>query len=240
MMTTRLAKTAYTILAMLSALAVIAPAQAQMLQGRVYKDDQITRISRPASAQLGGSFSAAPPAARIARPVAALGAGAVPGLVDTAAFASALSGRADTSRFGLGVVKSAAFAAPPPRNFDLGAERGSKEMVLAWERWHKQLSEAIYSRWSAVARSPGRATMRVTVYSDRRIAATIVDSDGGPRFEGELLGAVDGLNGNPGLTFPAKSQRKQVSFEADYIAARNVKPGYSWVKNDYERVRESW
>jgi hypothetical protein len=54
------------------------------------------------------------------------------------------------------------------------------------------------------------------------------------------MSAISSLNGNPGLTFPAKSQRNSVSFEADYVAGANVQPGYSWVKNDYEKVRENY
>jgi hypothetical protein len=138
------------------------------------------------------------------------------------------------------VVKTDDFKAPPPKNFDLGAERNSREMVLAWERWHKQLSEAIYTRWSARAQTPGQASARVTVTSSRRITASILRSTGGPEFDMDLTDAIVGLDGNAGLTFPAKSQRKQVTFEADYIAARNVRPGYSWVKNDYERVRQDY
>lgn len=130
--------------------------------------------------------------------------------------------------------------AKAPKNFDIGAERGSKEMVLAWERWHRQLSGAIYERWQRVAQDAGRATLRVTVTKDHRIFAQVVRCDGGPAFEDQIMSAISSLNGNPGLTFPAKSERNQVSFEADYIAASNIRPGYSWVKNDYEKVRENY
>jgi hypothetical protein len=48
------------------------------------------------------------------------------------------------------------------------------------------------------------------------------------------------LNGNPGLTFPSQSERQSVSFEADYVAATDIKPGYSWVKNDYEHIQHGY
>src|SRR6185437_7563254 len=58
-----------------------------------------------------------------------------------------------------------------PQNFDLGADRNSREMVLAWERWHHQLTKAIYTRWRAVNRTHGHALMRITVTRDLHITA---------------------------------------------------------------------
>lgn len=156
--------------------------------------------------------------------------------IDATAFAAPLTPR--TSPLD-GVVDTNEFA-KAPKNFDIGAERGSREMTLAWERWHKALSQAIYTRWQNMAQDPGRATVRITVTSNRQIHAQVLRSTGGPAFDAVVLAAIESLNSNPGLTFPAKSQRQQVSFEADYIAASNVTPGYSWVKNDYEKVRQEY
>jgi hypothetical protein len=138
-----------------------------------------------------------------------------------------------------GNVNSNDFA-QPPKNFDIGADRGSREMVLAWERWHHQLSQAIYERWQRVAQDPGKATIRVTVTRDHHISAQVLNCNGAPSFQGEIMLAINSLEGNPGLTFPLKSERQQVSFEADYIAATDVKPGFSWVKNDYEHVKDQY
>ncbi len=138
-----------------------------------------------------------------------------------------------------GVVDNNDFA-QAPKNFDIGAERGSREMMLAWEKWHKQLSEAIYTRWQRIARDPGRATIRITVTRSHHVSYIVLNSHGGPEFEGSIVEAIQSIDGNPGLNFPAKSERNQVSFEADYVAASNVRPGYSWVKNDYEKVKEQY
>jgi hypothetical protein len=211
---------------------------AKVLQGNIQQDDYLHRLNRPAdggTAPLQGGASST----RIQRPMSSPGLSGGAGLVDTAAFAP-LTGMAGTNGpLRSGLVDSGAFSAPP-KNFDLGAERESREMVLAWERWHKQLSAIIYKRWSERADSPGRATVRVTVTRDRRLTATIMNSDGGPSFNAGLMDAMEGLDGNPGLTFPAKSNRPKVSFEADYVAGRNVNPGYSWIKNDYEKVRQEF
>lgn len=220
----------------MGAVACLPAARAEFLQGSVTKDDAIMRINRPTGQPLQGEANVN----RIARPAPSFTAqAAVPGFVDTSAFAP-LAGRANQTAFNAGVVKSDAFKVPPPKKFDLGAEAGSKELVLAWERWHKQLSEAIYSRWSSRAREAGQASVRVEVTKNRTIRATILTSTGSEDFNEVLMDSISGLNGNPGLTFPTKSRRDRVAFEADYIAARNVRPGYSWVKNDYERVRDSW
>lgn len=171
---------------------------------------------------------------RISRAPAALRGSAV----DSSAFAgTAESGR--TSPLSGGVVDSSPFA-QPPKNFDIGAERGSREMVLAWEKWHHQLSQAIYERWQRIARDPGKATIKLTVTRDRHISAQVINSHGGPAFEAEIMEAILSLDGNPGLTFPSKSQRNVVSFDADYIAGSDVTPGYSWVKNDYEKVHQDY
>jgi hypothetical protein len=196
----------------------------------------MTRLTRPSTNQ-APSFDGPPVAPpRRLRPLSDLRAST--GLVDTASFKPELTGQAREDDTRLGIVQKDDFKLP--RGFDLGAERNSRELTLAWERWHKQFSQAIYERWSSVADEPGRATVRVTVDRNRQIQIAFLDSNGSRRFERKLRDVIESLNGNMGLTFPSKSQRAQVSFEADYIAAHNVTPGYSWVKNDYEKVRENY
>lgn len=213
------------------------PAHAEVLQGSVTKTGIMMRLARPGSADMPGvDGPPLAPAIRLTRPTANLQSS--PGIVDTAAFKPALSGQAREDELRLGVVKPDEFQLP--RGFDLGAERGSRELTLAWEKWHKQFSQAIYDRWSSAADEPGRATVRVTVNKDRQVTVAFMNSNGSRRFDRKLESVIAGLSGNPGLTFPSKSQRSVVSFEADYIAAHNVTPGYSWVKDDYEKVRQHY
>jgi hypothetical protein len=201
-----------------------ASASAEVLKGGVKEEN--LRLAPSGRPQSGGADL------RIHRVPRALEGSAV----DANSFAQPLAANSDPLS---GVVDDNAFA-QPPKGFDIGAERNSKEMMLAWERWHKQLSEAIYTRWQRIARDAGKATLRITITRDRRITAQVLNCHGGPEFQDTILEAVASLEGNPGLTFPAKSQRQHVSFEADYIAASHVKPGFSWVKNDYERVRQDY
>ncbi|HEY9775462.1 MAG TPA: hypothetical protein V6C81_16970 [Planktothrix sp.] len=221
----------------LSSALTVSAAQAKVLQGNVEQED--TRLSRPSSDQSG---NAQEDGLRIERPMPAV---APPikrmnGLLDASAFSRPLSGNVNDNGGKLGLLQPAQFGTIPANKFDLGADRGSKELVLAWEKWHHQLSGVIYQRWSEVASVPGEATLRVTVSRNRQLTVVMVHSSGSPAFDTVLLTTVQSLNGNPGLTFPAKSERNSVTFEADYVAATDIQPGYSWVKNDYEKVRENY
>jgi hypothetical protein len=165
---------------------------------------------------------------------------ALTGLVDTGAFSRPLQGNATDNGGKLGLLSPAQFGDIPNNKFDLGAERGDRQLVLAWEAWHHQLSQAIYRRWSEVANRPGAATVKIVVYNNRQMVPVMVRSSGNPAFDRDLIASIMSLNGNPGLSFPSRSQRTQVTFEADYVAASNIRPGFSWVKNDYERVHDSY
>lgn len=234
-----------SILKLLPALLLIAnvgflnqPASAaELLRGRVERADENTRVQRPGS--MGDRLPGKVETTRLQRAEPMEAPNFRAGLVDTNAFRQPLAGRAQDDGVRLGLLKPNDFANLPSK-FDVGAERGSKEMVLAWERWHKQLSEAIYTRWSEMADTPGRATIRLTVTKNLQVIPVIVSSSGSGRFDRGLLEAINSLNGNPGLNFPRKSQRDKVEFETDYVAATDVKSGYSWVKNDFEKVRESY
>jgi hypothetical protein len=218
--------------------------QAETLQGEVESQSQLFRIT-PSNNQP----PATAPDFRIGRPLTGTvgGTGLNGNVVDSTAFNAPLTGSVNGAGTN-GVVQSGQFAAAPPqqqslptaRNFDLGADAGSKELVLAWERWHQQLSKVIYERWTQRADCPGVATVRVTVTRDHQIHAEVLDSHGRSDFVAGLMDAIEGINGNPGLTFPVGSQRQTVSYEADYIAGHNVTPGYSWVHNDYEVVHQNY
>jgi hypothetical protein len=161
------------------------------------------------------------------------------GMIDTHA-GNPFQGRATNDDVKLGLLKPADFGSIPNTKFDLGAERGSKELTLAWEAWHHQLSHAVYLRWGQMASVPGQATLKILVTKDRHITPMMVHSSGNPEFDRGLMAAVRSLDGNPGLTFPSQSERSQVSLEADYIAATDIQPGFSWVKNDYEHVNQGY
>jgi hypothetical protein len=219
------------------------PVQSEVLQGRIEHEHEILRLAPP---QAGPPGQPGTPAGnqghslRISREALAPLLNSQSPMVDPTAFSQPLAGRADQNDVRLGVLKPNQFALPPQNKFDIGAERGSREMMIAWERWHHQLSEAIYQRWSERAQRPGRATLRITVTRDRHIIPKLVGSAATPEFNDVLIGAIMSLDHNPGLAFPSKSVRQEVSFEADYIASHDVNPGFSWVKNDYEKIHQQY
>ncbi|MCA9802084.1 MAG: TonB C-terminal domain-containing protein [Cyanobacteria bacterium HKST-UBA02] len=209
---------------------------AQTLEGGVSKSDSVMRLARPVSGAVQDTSDSMPPVApprRIARAPLASGTG----LVDTSAFAP-LAARVSRDNNRLGVASPAQF--DTPRGFDLGAEANERELKLAWDRWHQQLSKTIYDNWSRAADEPGKATLRVTVTRNRTISIDVLRTSGSRSFDRTLIDVIQALSGNPGLTFPTGSQRQQVSFEADYMAASDVTPGYTWVKNDVETVRQRY
>jgi hypothetical protein len=207
----------------------------EVLQGEIQKDGELMRIQRPDATQNGATDDL-----RIERMPQMAPQRPQSGLVDTSAFSAPLKGNAQENGATLGLMKPGQFGSIPNSKFDLGAERGSKEMVLAWERWHKQLSQAIYARWSQTASVPGSCTLRLTITRQRTIQVMVVRPSGNPIFDEGLMQAILSLNGNPGLTFPSQSQRQYVALESDYVAGHNIDPGYSWVKDDYEKVHENY
>lgn len=222
-----------------SMVSVLVPVYSRTLQGNVSEEDLMPRLARPTEA-VGGNQPEG--ALRLRRPsmAASVSGDGLKGIVDRTAFGSPLRGRVDDNGGRLGVLEPAQFDSLPNSKFDLGAERGSRELTLAWEAWHKQLSREIYSRWSDVAALPGQATLRITVTRQHTITPHLVRSSGNPEFDRVLIETVMSLNGNPGLTFPAKSERNHVSFEADYLASTNIQPGFSWVRNDYEHIHKDY
>ena len=129
----------------------------------------------------------------------------------------------------------------PRKIFDLGVDANSKELVLAWEKWHKQISGSLYYRtWRrlAGASTSGSATLDIEVTKSGQLTANVIDQSGSPLVEQAYLDAANSLNGNPGLAFPTGSQRDAVSFTYTYKLSPFVHPGYDWKKNDFETIRD--
>jgi len=227
-----------TVAAIICLISLGTQTQADVLKGGVEEEGSM-RLQRPSNTQNG---SAAEEPLRIQRPMPAPPINNAPmrGLVDTSAFNNPLKGKADDDDAKLGLLRPAEFGRIPNSKFDLGTERNSRELTLAWEAWHRQLSGEIYKRWQEVATLPGEATLRITVSRNHFLTPVMMHSSGNPEFDRVLVQTVLSLNGDPGLTFPAKSERQSVTFEADYVAATDIKPGFSWVKNDYEKIRHDY
>ena len=202
-------------------------ADAQVLQGGVRLDGSMARLSRPSLQSGTSDMSQQGPPVAPGRPLSGYAGGqGGGGLVGNAQFDNSASQP---------LVSNA-----DKNAFDIGADRGSKELMVAWDAWHQQLSREIYARWQELAFDRGRATMRVTVTANHHIFGQVTSSSNNPRFDATLQEVIRSLDGNPGLNFPVGSQRQQVSFVADYIADTNVQGGYSWEKGDTEKIRQNY
>jgi hypothetical protein len=129
------------------------------------------------------------------------------------------------------------------RSFDIGADRNNRELVLAWERWHKQFVATIYYRTERSCiptRAIGEARLAITVTKDHHISAQLISTRGSPVVAQCYTQGVLGLEGNPGLTFPSGSERDSVTFSYQYVQGHLPYSGYDWKHGDVETVRQEY
>lgn len=130
------------------------------------------------------------------------------------------------------------FISKDTARFDLEAEGGSKELVLAWELWHKQLARAVWIR--SRSNASGTVHYKLTVTRDHRLSIEIKSSSGSPECVAVVTRSAVSLDGHPGLTFPEGSKRDVAYDEHVFVFSPYVKPGYSWQKDDFERTYTSY
>jgi hypothetical protein len=135
-------------------------------------------------------------------------------------------------------VDPALFTATRANPYDLEAESNSKELMIAWELWHKQLSMALYRRVKVM--ESGGCVYKVTVTRDHHLSIIILKSVGSPLLREDLVNAAKSLDGNPGLSFPVGSKRQVTSDSLVLICGRNIRPGVDWNHGDVERIRLDW
>ena len=131
-----------------------------------------------------------------------------------------------------------AFAVKPADQYDLETEANSRELMLAWELWHKQLTKAVYDRSHPFA--IGACAYRITVTWNNRLNIKVLRSWGDPMVTQNVVAAAQSLDGNIGLSFPEGSHRKVASDTHVMISGPNIKPGYEWDKSDFEKVHQEW
>jgi hypothetical protein len=128
----------------------------------------------------------------------------------------------------------------PSGPFDIGDDRNSELLRVAWELWHKQVSHELWVRTrrrTEISGLEGSARATITVYRDHRILSQITEADGSPFIAQAYSQAIASLHANDGLEFPSGSQRESVSFSYKFIQARNIIPGYDWKHGDVENIR---
>lgn len=132
---------------------------------------------------------------------------------------------------------------------EMGVDGENKELVIAWERWHKAVAAAIYSRWRTYGTIPGEEKVKMTFtrkgeigaeFPDRNAFSEIYDEDEQDRkaFEENVSRTLRSLNHDPVLAFPEKSQRQKVVLQSLFYSHWGHGPsGYSWKRGDYEHVK---
>jgi hypothetical protein len=130
------------------------------------------------------------------------------------------------------------------------ADKNDNEMVLAWEEWHKRLCASIYHYWLMYGNIPGEGTVTLNVTREGEIDFELNDYNVNPQeqfsmeqrelFSHAINHTLQFLAHTDVLTFPEKSQRKEVTLTTRFsFTEREDGPqGYSWKKGDYERVHE--
>ncbi len=139
----------------------------------------------------------------------------------------------------------------------LDSEAESADLIIAWEAWHKRVSEAIYSNWLCHSSLPGQATCTMTFTCDRHVSVKVENVDL-PSGVGLLLAArgnygreqaleevfarqvedtVAALNNSPILAFPPGSRRTEVVEHTSFkYGIDEGGGGYTWRKGDVERI----
>lgn len=122
------------------------------------------------------------------------------------------------------------------KSFALSAE----ELGIAWEDWHKRVSHRLTRRLNkhTSAMTWGSVLARITITSDKKITAVVLNSSGSPRIPQGFLKAIESLNGSPGLLFPEKSQRDKIMFDYSFKRSLLSLPKHEWIRNDVELINQ--
>jgi hypothetical protein len=113
---------------------------------------------------------------------------------------------------------------------------GEKEKrSLSWKDWYERVCNTIYRQWILDAACPGKACVRVTVWSSRDIEARVLSftpAEGMSRdavketaFREVSLRAINSLQKTEMLDFPISPARTQVIFDLDMNRSVNGPSG---------------
>ena len=106
---------------------------------------------------------------------------------------------------------------------------------INWDEWYKRVCRVVYDNWEIDQANPGKACVRVTVWSGREIEARVLSftpAQGASRdvtretaFRETSLRAINSLEKTPVLDFPLRSNRGKIIFDLDMNRAVNGPSG---------------
>jgi hypothetical protein len=112
---------------------------------------------------------------------------------------------------------------------------GEVKKNISWEDWYKRICKVIYDEWIVDPACPGKATVRVTVWSGREIEPKILNflpAEGVTRdaakekaFREVSLRAINSLQKTEILDFPVSPSRTKVVFDLDMNRSVNGPSG---------------
>jgi hypothetical protein len=232
-------------IAVLTALLWQAPCRADdLLQGRIEQRNALTRVTRPAmpSRPSGDALDHVDPSAGHSRKAEFdLAASSVSNLLDKRAFDFNYhggGGRYDNSD-------------ESDRPLRAGAEAGDKDLIIAWEEWHRRLCAAIYHNWQIFGNVPGEGIVVLHVTREGDLDFEMKGFKVGlyeqcfpcqrEKFEQRVGSTLRLIDHTFVLNFPERSQRKEVTLGTRFkFSEQGEGPnGYTWKHGDYERITES-
>lgn len=212
------------------------------LQGRVQERNMLKRVNRPAmpSRPLGEALEHVSNAVRGHKKSGFdLTASSISNTLDKGIFdLSKPADRGDNKQ-----LKAGAGAAESKDLTD-------KDLVIAWENWHKQLCSTIYRHWLIYGNIPGEAAIALHIgrngdirfdMSDYHVDASEEFSMNQRQlFEHSIDRTLQMLERSEVLEFPARSQRQEVSLTTkfSFTESDGGPSGYTWKRGDYERVNQ--
>ena len=117
----------------------------------------------------------------------------------------------------------AALTATPQLLTQVGSVK--EKRAISWDEWYRRVCNVIYKQWILDEVCPGKACVRVTVWSSRDIEARVLSftpAEGSSRdayketgFREISLRAINSLQKTEALDFPANPSRNQVIFDLD-------------------------
>lgn len=130
------------------------------------------------------------------------------------------------------------------------ADQKDRDLMIAWDAWHKRVCEAIQRNWVAEPHIPhgdervavnitkdGRVHFHMINYHHQTTSSELFDTqrEHEIEFEAAVANTLRGIERKKVLTFPNGSLRKQVEFTARFQTDADQE-GYTWKQGDYERV----
>lgn len=206
------------------------------LQGRIEQRNAMTRLSRPAmpSRPMGEALEHAQTGK-----MSDIASGTMDKKKKTATAIGQLF--TDQSQFILNLKQNS-----PP---DFGKSEKDKQMILAWEEWHKRLVQAIYQDWQTYGNIPGDAVVSLSITKEgemefemKQFAITHafdrISDKQSELFEGAVARTLQMIDHSAVLPFPTGSQRNNIQLNVtfSYTNADNGTQGYTWKHGDYEQI----